>query len=305
MKFQSILAVSAIALMMSGAAIAADNDGKIDIEANDTQMTRDLKQSINNTAEKMRADDSAEAETNVKGKIDIEANDSKLTRDVKQGLNKAGDKMRAAADEVKAYFIDADKDGVEPMSFNAEMTAEGMIGKKITKPTGENIAKVHDILLDANGNATKVIVSDGGLLGIGDKLAAFDFARVISKTDDGRIAMNLSQEMIDQAAKFSYDVKDADKATVLPAGAISAKSLLDGEVYDSAGKKVASVENISIVDGEATKLIAGYDKILGMGGDLAALDFDSVTFAKKKGETDVSLNSTMSAKFDAFRKTSK
>jgi len=274
MKFKPLLAVSMLALMMSSASFAAD----------------DMKQDYN-------------AKPEGSSYTAPEADDSKATRELKEGLNKAGQEMRETADDIRAFFLDGKDGQVQPVTFHADMTAEGMIGKKITTPSGDTIAKVNDILIDKNGVATKVIVSDGGLLGIGDKLAAFDYSRVITKRDDGRIEMSLSQDMIDKAKDFSYDAKDAGKATVIPPDSTSVKDLLDGEVYDNADKKVASVDNLSIVDGKADRVIIGYGKVLGMGGDLAAVDYSGLTLLKQAGETDVKMSLSASRQFADFRKT--
>lgn len=275
MKIKPFLAVSMMALMVSSASLAADDDMKQDYGAKPEGSSYTTP----------------------------EANDSKMTRELKQGLNEAGKEMREAADNIRAYFLDGKDGEVKQVSFHAGMTAKGMIGKKISTPSGDSIAKVNDILLDKNGTATKVIVSDGGLLGIGDKLAAFDYSRVITKLDDGRVEMSLSQDMIDKAKEFSYDAKDAGKATVLPPDSVSVKDLLDGEVYDNNDKKVASVDNISIMDGKADRVIIGYGKVLGMGGDLAAVDYSGLTLMKQAGETDVKMSLSASRQFADFRKT--
>lgn len=281
MKKTPILAVSMLALMISGAAIAADNN-------TDKEISKDY----------YAKPEGAPLTT-------PEADDTKPTRELKKGLNKADTEMRQAADKVKAFFMDGNGDGkaATEISYHEEFTVKGLLGKKITTPGGENIAKIHDVILDAKGGPSKIIVSDGGMLGIGDKLAAFDYSRVISSTEDNKIAMNLSQDMIDRAKEFSYDAKDAAKASVLPADGISANDLIDGEVYDANGKKVATVENITLVDGEASKVLVGYGKTLGLGGHYAALDFGSLSFVKNKGDTDVKMSTALSTQFADFRKT--
>lgn len=281
MKKTPIIAVSMLALMISGAAVAAEVN-------TDKEISKDYY-----------------AKPAGAPMTKAEANDSELTKDVKHGLNKADAEMRKAADNIRAYFIDGNGDGkaATEVSYHYEFTVKGLIGKTITTPGGENIAKIHDIILDTKGGASKVIVSDGGLLGIRDKLAAFDYSRVITATSDNKIAMNLSQDMIDRAKEFSYDPSDAPKASILLADGISANDLIDGEVIDANGKKVAKVENITLMHGEPSKVLVGYGQTLGMGGQYAALDFSSLTFTKNEGDTDVRMNSAVSKQFADFRKT--
>lgn len=270
MKLLSALSVSLVALTMSTASFASE-------------MNKDYSYRPATQAKK------------------IHSTDSEGVKDVKRGLNTADAKMRNAADDIHAFFVDDEtttrkstrsSNKVESASametdstwrkssIHRGITAEGMLDEKILTPEGRQIAEIEDIILTKDGTASKVIVSDGGLLGIGDKLAAFDYKRVITQRNDGKVVMALSQDMIDRAAEFSYDSDDYMKSNVIPAGAISVDDLLDGEVYDNRGEKVASIENVSFSNGKADRLIVGLNKKLGMGGDLAALNFSSLNVSQ-------------------------
>jgi sporulation protein YlmC with PRC-barrel domain len=232
----------------------------------------------------------------------IEADDSKLTKDVKRSLNKADNAMRKAADDVRAFFVDTKANALNPVSYRFDATTEGMIGESILNANGKKIATVEDILLSKSGSADKVVVADGGLLGIGEKLAAFDYGTVITQNSDDEVVMNITQADIDRAVSFSYDRDDADKAEVLSAGSISAKKLSGANVYNSDGKKVGDVKNVTIAGGEAQNLIISFDQTLGMGGDLAAIDYDSLNIAKVDGKVKVMLSQDQSRQFSDFRK---
>src|SRR5690606_18333733 len=133
---------------------------------------------------------------------------------------------------------------------------------------GAKIATVKDIILDKNGKAVLVIVSDGGVLGIGDKVAAFNYSKVVAQKPDGNVVMSLSQDMVNHAKDFSYDQKDWAKAKVIPQGSLSVNSLLEGNMLNSKGEKVADIENIYLRNSDASQIIVGFNKTLGVGGDI-------------------------------------
>lgn len=286
MKIASVLSVSVLALSIATSAYASE-------------MNKDYTYRPASQAQK------------------IYKSDSEGVKSVKHGLNKANSSMRETADEIHAFFVD-EKSGVKSAKGTAvvaddgtwktstirrSVTAEGMIDQKILTPEGRQIAEIEDIILTKDGKASKVIVSDGGLLGIGDKLAAFDYDRVITQRKDGKVIMALSQNMIDRAAEFSYDSDDYMKANVIPAGSISVDDLLDGEVFNHRGDKVASIENLSLDGGKADRLIVAVNKKLGMGGDLAALKFDTLNISQDSDrDVRIDLTEAQSLQLDRLAK---
>ena len=269
MKIRAITAVSVIALMLAAPAFAADA----------TSQSEDPGVGVT-------SDTHANATTGVKG-----------------SLNKASAEMRETADDIKAFLMGKDADSkLEPVLIHKDRTAHGIIGATILNPKGEKIATVKDIIMNKDGQAILVVVSDGGLLGIGDKVAAFSFDKVIAQGDDGKVTMALSQDMIDHAADFSYDPKDWAKAKVIPPNSVSTNELLKGNVLDYDGKKVASIENVYFRSGEASQLIVGFDKTFGMGGDLAAMDYDSLKMVQKGKDIDFKLSPNQTAQFKSFKK---
>lgn len=278
MKLKYALTVSALALMMSAPALAADSGVTVDRNAKGNPV-------------------GVTVDTNHDGET--------ATTEIKKALNTADNKMRSGADEVRAFIVGDDVKATkfEPVVVARAKTADGMIGQTVLNQQGESIAKIHDIILDSNGNATKVVVSDAGLMGLGDKVAAFDYGRIASQKENGDVTMRLTEEMIDEAKKFSYDrddYRDADKQ-VIAAGNISVDELLDGHVVDASGKKVADIENVVFNGKNAAHVIVGFDKTLGMGGEQAAVNFDSKSLVKNKGEVNMKLSSNQSTAFENFK----
>jgi len=223
---------------------------------------------------------------------------------VKNGLTKADTKMRTGADDIRAFIIGKDSTPgakLEPVLIHRSQTAHGLIGETVVDTQGKKVAALKDIIIDKDGKASMVVVSDGGLLGIGGKVAAFDYDKVVKQNPDGTVVMTLSQDMIDHAKDFSYDQKDWAKAKIIPAGSVSVNALLDGNVVDNNGKKVADVENVYFRDADVSQVIVGFNKKLGMGGDLAALDYDALQMVKKNKDVDFKLTSNQAAQFKSFK----
>lgn len=230
-----------------------------------------------------------------------------LIKSVKKGLTTADNKIRTSLGDMEAYFVEKNKkpgEKLSPILMRRNMTAHGMIGEASFNAQGQKISSVKDIIIDKNGQAILVVVEDGGVLGIGEKVAAFDYNKVVTKKSDGTVVMVLSQDMIDNAANFSYDQKDWAKAKVIPAGSYSVNSFLEGDVLNNMNVKVASIENIYLLNGDVTKVIVGFDKTFGVGGDLAALNFSDLTLVKRdkdSNDVNVKLSENQSAQFLHFK----
>lgn len=229
--------------------------------------------------------------------------DTGVMDNVKNGLHKADKSMRNTADDIRAWLVGKNEgDKLEPVLIRRSMTAHGLIGETIVNSQGKKIASVKDIIIDSHGRAILVVVSDmSGFLSIGDKVAAFDYNRVVSQKSNGSVVMALSQDMVDHAADFSYDQKDWAKAKIIPTGSISTNILLGGDVLDSSGVKVASIENIYFRDSDASQIIVGFNKTFGLGGSLAALDYDTLKMVRNDSELDFKLNESQSEQFKNFK----
>ncbi len=222
---------------------------------------------------------------------------------VKSDGDKSDDGIHRTSEDIRAVYIGKEASNtLDPVLIRRSMTANGLIGESVYNDDNKKIATVKDIIIDKSGKAILVVVSDNGFLGIGSKVAAFNYSQVVKQDSDGKVAMALSKDMIDHAADFSYDQRDWAKAKVIPRGSISVNALLKGDVLDNNGKKVASIENVYLRNADVSQVIVGFDKTLGMGGDLAALDFDDLQTVKKKKDIDFKLTSNQTVEFKNFKK---
>lgn len=216
--------------------------------------------------------------------------------------NVASDAAVTRAD-INTFFLGEGKtDKFTPVIIRRGLTADGLIGETIVSAKGDKVGTIKDIIINQKGQAILVVVSDSGPLSIGDKVAAFDYNKVIAQNTDGDVLMSLSQDMIDRAADFSYDSKDWAKAKVIPSGSQSVNTLLKGDVLDSNGRKVADIENVYFRNDGVSQIIVGFNKTLGLGGDTAALSYNDLQMRKDDGDLDFKLTANQSAQFKNFKK---
>lgn len=226
---------------------------------------------------------------------------------VSNAASDVADSTEETYEEIKAAFIDNDEDTeMTNVTINPRNTATAMIGSTLYNTDGEAIATISDIILDADGNATMAVVADGEIFGLG-KSAAFDFSILSNKNADGDVIAPLSEEMIDQAAAFSYDAEDqSDDVRVVPANGYSVAELLEGQLVNAQGEAVADIDNISFSGSQAENLILGFNEVLGMGGNKAAMSFSEAKVVRDDSvmggaSYNFQLNADQAAQFESYK----
>ncbi len=267
MKMNILATVSAIAVLAAMPAIAADTQAQVKTST-EAGTTTDLKTDIKNA-----------------------------WKDVKEDTSQA-------YEEIKATVIDAtDGNNNTAVTIDSRKTAAGTIGKPVLNGTGERVGTVKDIIVDADGNAKFVVVADGEFPGLNGKLAAFDYNILTKQNADGDVIAPLTEESIKNAAAFSYDANDANDTTrIIPANGYSVAKLLDAQLVDPAKKNIADVDNIAFRNGRASQIIVGFDKVLGMGGEKAVMDYRQAKLIRDGNEVDFQLSSNQAAQFETYKK---
>lgn len=210
----------------------------------------------------------------------------------------AGAAVKEKYTDMKAYFTD-DKDVkvVSKLDMVNHLTADALIGADVQNPKGEDIGDVQDILVSADGDAEMVIINDGGILGLGGKLAAFDYDVIEGMDSNQDVVVKLTEASIEKAKAF-----DPDK---IPANLYSVNKIVGSKVVDEKGKAVAKVETVAFEGDDADYLIVSFDKILGVGGERAALDFDALAMSNNQGKYTFKLNSQQTAQFENYKEAPK
>jgi sporulation protein YlmC with PRC-barrel domain len=259
------------------------------------------------------------AETRVEGNTTIKTEESVGAKVEKQldkagnAIEKAANKTEAAAKEtygnVKAYFTDEKNLGTtSTVSLAKNHTSKALIGTDVVDPNGKTIGKINDIIVDREGDAEWVVIEDGGILGLGTKLAAFDYDIIKSFNRDKDVNVKLTEATLKAAKPFEYKASANDQGaarTTLGANQFSVKDLTSASVIGPDNKKIADVETVVFDGDDAEYVLVSFDKILGMGGDTAALDFDALEIYNNNGKHSFKLNNQQTAQFENFKKQSK
>jgi len=277
-----LLSASFLAILAAFPAFAAETNTKADVSAGaKIESTLDnAGEKISNTADKAAAKTEAAYEA-----------------------TKA--KSKEAYSDVKAYFSDDDDVAiVSDFNMGARLEAGDLIGATIQNPKGEEIGTIEDILVNAEGDAQTVIVNDKGVLGLGGKLAAFDADIMEGFNKDNEVIAKLTEASLKNAKAFDFEA-NGNKLGGIPTGQFSVKKILDSKVVDANGKAVADVDTVVFEDDDADYVIVTFNKILGIGGDKAALNFEALNLAEANGKYSFKLNSQQTAQFESNKEAQK
>ncbi len=86
------------------------------------------------------------------------------------------------------------------------LSADTLKGDKVVNTAGEDLGKIEEFMIDLeNGRVGYVVVSHGGLLGIGSKLFAVPWQALTLRVHEHAFALNVSKETFDKAEGFDKD----------------------------------------------------------------------------------------------------
>lgn len=216
--------------------------------------------------------------------------------DIKEGASDAIETIKAT------YIAHLSPDKNVSVVIDPRKTANGIIGYPVYNEKHESIAKVTDIILDKDGNATMVIVADGAFIGTGKKVA-FNYSAITRVEEDGDVIMPLTEQIIDDAAAFSYDkAEGGDKVRVIPDNGYSVVKLLDGQLVNHKLKIIADIDNITLKSGKANHIVLGFDKTMGVGGEKALISFTDAKIVSDGDQLNFQLSEDKALQFEAYKK---
>ena len=83
------------------------------------------------------------------------------------------------------------------------MSASTLTGDEVRNPLGENLGKVEEFMLDLpTGRIAYVVLSFGGVFGLGNKLFAVPPTVLTVNKDDKCVVLNVDKERLKQAPGF-------------------------------------------------------------------------------------------------------
>jgi sporulation protein YlmC with PRC-barrel domain len=84
------------------------------------------------------------------------------------------------------------------------MSANDLIGSSVRSPTNDAIGRVYDVLLDRTGAARSIVVSSGGMLGIGERRVEVPYSEVrfVREGTSLNVISRLTAAQIAQVAEY-------------------------------------------------------------------------------------------------------
>lgn len=88
----------------------------------------------------------------------------------------------------------------------AIISTSSLTSKKVRNPSGEDLGKIEDIMLDStDGSVAYAVLSFGGFMGMGDKLFAIPWQEIGMDRDRDHVILNVSEDVLKDAPGFDKD----------------------------------------------------------------------------------------------------
>ncbi|MEX6634249.1 hypothetical protein [Hyphococcus lacteus] len=142
---------------------------------------------------------SANAEQNKKTEMNAEAH-----AEMKQGDMKAG---KANHDKTKKMSTKYEANGTVWMSPTS-LSVKELLGEGIRGANGDRIARIDDLEIDAQGNASKAVFLSGGIFGLGGTRGALDYKQMDIAIDNDHepiVSVSLSEEAVQSVAEYKTE----------------------------------------------------------------------------------------------------
>ncbi|HWR53705.1 MAG TPA: PRC-barrel domain-containing protein [Bryobacteraceae bacterium] len=90
--------------------------------------------------------------------------------------------------------------------YRRVLSASSLASDRVRNPAGEDLGKAHDLMIDLHsGRVAYVVLSYGGLLGIGNKLFAVPWNAIKVDEDEKCLILNMDKQRLENAPGFDKD----------------------------------------------------------------------------------------------------
>jgi sporulation protein YlmC with PRC-barrel domain len=93
-------------------------------------------------------------------------------------------------------------EAVIPAQRANEVRAETLIGTTVFSPDGDKVGTVKDILFDTNGKATGLVLSVGGIMGLGAKSVGLTWEEVDVQPEPKLLQVKYTEDQLEAAPTF-------------------------------------------------------------------------------------------------------
>lgn len=111
----------------------------------------------------------------------------------------------ATAETEQAPAAPPPSDAVIPAQAAGDVRAEKLIGMTVYDTNGEKVGEVKDILFNEDGQATGVVLSVGGVLGLGAKQVGLQWSEVDIQPDADVAKIQYNKDQLEAAPDFKTD----------------------------------------------------------------------------------------------------
>jgi sporulation protein YlmC with PRC-barrel domain len=102
--------------------------------------------------------------------------------------------------QLKIKKADPDK------QYRRVLSAGTLSGDRVRNSAGENLGKVHDIMIDVpTGRVAYAVLSFGGVLGVGNKLFAVPWSALTVDEDEKEFVLDIDKSRLENAPGFDKD----------------------------------------------------------------------------------------------------
>jgi sporulation protein YlmC with PRC-barrel domain len=216
----------------------------------------------------------------------------------------------AVAESAKANTITTKETAIlatAPVAAARDARASKVIGRDVRDVQGKRIGDVHDLIVDLGSDRIQyVVLSFGGVMGVGDKLFAFPASSFRNPHSSGDLVLEVAKESLKKAPGFDrkkwpdfgdktyrqeidsyFGVANATAPAIGPNQQLARVSKLIGkDINDKAGKDAGEIEDV-VVDLGASKVryvVVDFDKAWSPDDKLIALPLKALTFPAKTDE---------------------
>lgn len=100
--------------------------------------------------------------------------------------------------------------GATGMTGTAEVDAKDIVGRDVVGLDGESVGTVDEVVYDAQGQVSKIILEVGGILGIGAKTVAVDRTQIqgdLRGTEDQPLTISMTEEQLENAPAYDAEAE--------------------------------------------------------------------------------------------------
>jgi sporulation protein YlmC with PRC-barrel domain len=108
----------------------------------------------------------------------------------------------APAEQSKQAATPPPSDAIIPQQTASDMRADKLIGMRVYNMNGDEVGKVDDILIGKDGKISGVVLSVGGVFGIGSKAVGLVWKEVDISPQQDTMQISYSKEQLEVAPEF-------------------------------------------------------------------------------------------------------